>query len=83
MCDRCNEILEHNDDLCYRFCPHCGEQLKPNDDDDDDSKQITYWGYMESLEPNSDEWRRVLALGQYWHSQEMDLDECIKEIIKG
>jgi hypothetical protein len=79
MCKDCNSIAEMMGETNYQYCPMCGEQLVPPNH----KYSKTYWEYVDTLEQYSDEWRRIIDLGQLWHSQGLDLDECIKDIIKG
>lgn len=79
MCDRCKEYANSMDSTGYMYCPMCGEKLtRPSY-----KYSKTYWAYVDTLEQYSDEWRRIIDLGQQWYSQGLDLDECIKDIING
>lgn len=48
----------------------------------DKVKPTTLWEYIDTLEDNSDEWRKAIDLGTKYHKAGKNPDEYIDEIIK-
>lgn len=45
-------------------------------------KPTTFWGYVDTLEDGSDDWRYAMQLGQKYHNAGKNPDEYLGEIIK-
>ena len=45
-------------------------------------KPTTFWGYVDTLEDGSDDWRYAMQLGQKYHNAGKNPDEYLDEIIK-
>lgn len=48
----------------------------------DKVKPTTLWEYIDTLEDNSDEWRKAIDLGTKYHKAGKNPDEYLDEIIK-
>lgn len=45
-------------------------------------KPTTFWGYVNTLEDGSDDWRYTMQLGQKYHNAGKNPDKYLDEIIK-
>lgn len=45
-------------------------------------KPTTFWGYIDTLEDESDDWRYAMQLGQKYHNAGKNPDKYLDEIIK-
>lgn len=44
-------------------------------------KESKFYQYVNSLEHGSEEWMKVMNLGNYWFTEGMDIDEKIEQYI--